>query len=543
MAYPLFHEAEPRPLPAAMARDWFSAEFPGEGQHLEFKQGMPEQKVREAVAAFSNADGGVILLGVSDDGQVHGLSVEGEAIARLHRTVASVRNPGRYETHELRVGDKGVLVLSVGRRREGFAQLPDGRILVRRGAMNTPLFDIELERFVSERSLTRFESTPVAVPLTRCAPALVERLRLVHGWSEDHLPERLSEAGLVDTAATEASLTVAGALYLLQRPADVLGKAYIEIFRYRGTSPTYDRRMEIDGPVDEQVERATEILMDELGAEVVVLGLRRHELPRVPREVLREVIANAVAHRTYEATGQPVRIEIRTDRVTVVSPGSLPEPVTLANLREQNAPRNNVVIRTLRRYGLAEDAGMGIDVIQDTMQAALLDPPQFAADSARVEVTLPLSSTVTPRERAWITEVEQRGDIRSGDRILLVHAARGEPLTNSSARELLGIDSVHARAALQRLCGQGFLVRHGDRGGAGYSLAVGLGPPAGLGMDENELRRIVLAMADEGRVTNEAVRSRTGLDRARALSLLTALVDEGELQRHGQRRGSYYTRT
>ena len=541
MAYPLFHERGPRDLPMALLPAQFTEEFPGEGDLVEFKQGLPETKVREAVTAFSNAEGGVILLGVRDDGLVQGISTDGETVAKVHRIVAGVRNPGRYEVRSLLVGDRAILVLSVQRRREGFCQMLDGRILVRRGAMNAPLFDGELTRFVSQRALTRFESTPVDATLRSADANRLERVRRAYGWSQDQIPDRLTEAGLLETADLDGHLTVAGALYVLPRPGDVLGKAYVEVFRYRDESETYDRRFEVTGPVDAQVEESTRELMAELGSDVVVLGVRRHELPRIPETVLREAIANAVAHRTYENSRQPVRIEIRPDRVVIRSPGGLPEPVTLANMREQNAARNVDVIRTLRRFRLAEDAGMGIDVMEDVMEAALLERPQFDADSSHVEVILRLGSTVTPQERAWIAEVERRGEIRAGDRVLLLHAARGEILTNGSARDLLGVDSVHARASLHRLRELGYLSQSGQRGGAFYALAKGLGPPAGLQLDDLALREVILRLADEGPVTNEGVRSRTGLDRAQVLTLLNAMVETGELVRHGERRGTHYT--
>jgi ATP-dependent DNA helicase RecG len=542
MAYPLFHEAGPRDLPMALLPQQFAAEFPGEGDFVEFKQGLPETKLREAIVAFSNTNGGVVLLGVRDDGQVQGITSDGETIAKIHRSVAGVRNPGRYDVRSLLIGDRTILVLSVRRRREGFAQMQDGRILVRRGAMNAPVFDIELARFISQRALTRFESTPVEATLDDADGVLIARLRGAYGWSTDHLADRLAEAGLLEIGDAAAHLTVAGALYLLSRPAEVLGKAYVEVFRYRDESGTYDRRLEIDGPVDQQVEQTTRELMAELGSDVVVLGVRRHEFPRIPEPVLREAIANAVAHRTYEATGQPVRIEIRPDRVIVRSPGGLPEPVTLANMREQNSARNVDVIRVLRRFRLAEDAGMGVDVMEDVMEAALLERPEFDADGAHVEVVLRLGSTVAPRERAWIAEVEQRGEIRMGDRILLLHAARGEVLTNGSVRELLGVDSVQARSSLHRLRDLGYLSQRGQRGGAFYALAKGLAPPAGLQLDDVELREVILGMAADQNVTNESVRTRTGLDRAQVLALLTALVESGELVRHGERRGTNYTR-
>lgn len=541
MTYPIFHELGPRDLPMTLPPGQFRTEFPGESDHVEFKQGLPETKIREAVTAFSNSEGGVVLLGVRDDGAIQGISADGETLAKVHRIIAWVRNPGRYDLRPLLVGDKTVLVLAVHRRREGFAQMQDGRVMVRRGAMNTPLFDTDLARFVSSRALTRFEATPVEARLRAANPDLVEGVRSACGWSSQSLPVRLFEAGLTAAADDDAPMTVAGALYLLDRPADVLGKSYVEVFRYRANAPTYDRRYEIAGPIDQQVEQTTRALLDELGSDVVILGVHRHELPRIPPTVLREAVANAVAHRTYEATGQPVRIEIRPDRVVVRSPGGLPEPVTLANMREQNAARNVATIKLLRRFRLAEDAGLGVDVMQDTMDAALLEPPEFDADATHVQVTLRLGSAVTPQERAWIAEIEERGDIRPSDRVILLHAARGEVLTNAEVRDLLDVDSVHARAALQRLRDQGYLAQSGTRGGASYVLAQDLGPPAGLRLSPCELEHVVLALADEGRITNEDVRERLGLDRARVLALLTRLVDDGRLVRYGQRRGTYYT--
>jgi ATP-dependent DNA helicase RecG len=207
-----------------MSPERFARDFAGEGDYVEFKQGLSEHKVREAVAAFSNTDGGAVLLGVRDDGQVHGLSADGDTLAKVHRTVAGVHNSGRYDVHTLLVGERNVIVLAVRRRREGFAQLADGRVLVRRGAMNLPLFDSELARFVTERALTRFEATPVGEPLTSADPALVERVRSAYGWGLDQLPSRLAEAGLIEEPRPDARLTVAGALYLLARPGEVLGK-------------------------------------------------------------------------------------------------------------------------------------------------------------------------------------------------------------------------------------------------------------------------------------------------------------------------------
>ena len=335
-------------------------------------------------------------------------------------------------------------------------------------------------------------------------------------------------------------LTVAVALYLLPRPHDVLGKAFVEVFRYRDESADYDRRVEITGPLPDQVVQSTRLVLDEVGSDFVVLGVRRHELPRLPEVVVREAIANAVAHRSYEAKGASVRVEIRPGRVVITSPGGLPEPVTVRTIREQNAARNLDVIDTLRRYRLAEDAGRGVDVMQDEMASHLLEPPEFTDSGSSFTVTLRLAAVVTPAERAWVGELEGRGNLAPRDRLLLVLAARGEPLTNTAARRALGADSVEARAALQRLRDGGFLVQHGARGGAEYTLGPELGPPPGLRMSQVDLEAAVLDLAIQGPVSNAMVRDRTGLDAPHARALLARLTAEGRLVRQGDRRGTRY---
>lgn len=69
--------------------------------------------------------------------------------------------------------------------------------------------------------------------------------------------------------------------------------------------------------------------------------------------------------------------------------------------------------------------------MQDSMDEALPDPPVFEELAHGVRVVLPLHGPITVRERAWVTDLERRGDIHGRDRLLLVHAARGVHLTNA----------------------------------------------------------------------------------------------------------------
>ena len=536
---PLFHPDTSQPAPLVLTAEEFRTAFPAEGQYIEFKSGTSSKPVQRTVTAFSNAGGGVLLIGVDDDGTVVGRALTPGVEGDITQAILSVNDPGRYWLHELSVDGVPVTVVSVAPREQGFAQTPDGQIMVRRGAVSTPLLGAELIHFLADRSLIKFDTTESSVRAGAANAELVDDVRRAYGWRKHGaVQDRLEDAGLIATGGKH--LTVAGVLSLTEDPSETLGKAFVEVIRFPDDGIDYDKRVEIRGPVQEQVAGATEAVMSELGTDLVVNGVRRLELPKLPEVVVREALANAVAHRSYEENGRSVRVELRPDRVIVTSPGGLPEPVTEENIRETQFARNIRVIHLLRRFRLAEDSGRGVDVMIDSMAEALLDPPTFRDLSHSVEVTLPVRGAIAPQERAWLYEVERLGVIAPRDRILLVHAARGEELTNEHVRDLLSVDSRDARAALQRLRDAGFLKQVGQRGGSRYVIATSVGAPIAFRMSPPALRRVVLDLAREGPITNSDVRAATGLDRVDALRVLESLVRSGRLVRRGERRGAHY---
>ncbi|WP_374725109.1 ATP-binding protein [Nocardioides marmoribigeumensis] len=132
---------------------------------------------------------------------------------------------------------------------------------------------------------------------------------------------------------------------------------------------------------------------------------------------------------------------MRPSWVLVRSPGGLPPPVTVQTLREAQAARNPTVIDVLRRLGLAEDSGQGIDVIQDSMRYELLDEPVFDDADGFFTVTLPLGGLTSGSERAWLAEHERLGRLLPNERILLLTVMRDGRITNSRAREVRGVDN------------------------------------------------------------------------------------------------------
>ncbi len=525
----------------------FAEAFPSESSYVEWKQGVGGRRIQEAVVAFSNADGGVLMIGVDDGGRptATGRPLDADLEKRLWEIVNHVESPGGIQLHEFVVEGSAVTVVSVDRRSQGVAQTSDGTALVRLGKQNLPLTGSALVSLVSQRVQDSFDSGVSRWMLAQADSGLValvcDAFEIDPELSEQDLADALAERGMVVHRGGEPALTNAGALFLVPDAPGEFGKCHIEVFRHSDDRAEYDRRIVFDGTPAQQADAATAWVDNELGFDLVVVGRKRHELRRLPVRAIREVIANAVAHRDYQLSGSAVEVRVSQREVVVVSPGGFVAPITAENLRNAHAARNRRIIQALRAFRLAEDAGRGIGVVVNEMAEDLRPEPSFSEHpQGHVTVRLEVESPVTPEERAWTRELEARAELHPRDRRVLIEAARGATLTNSAVRTLLGVDSAEARSCLQRLRDAGLLEQDGERRGARYRVVAGLGRPAWVGLDRADQRETVLDMAKAGPVTNTTLRQELGLSRQQAVQLLQGLVADGELEMRGTRRGAHY---
>ena len=528
-----------------MTVEQFRAGFPSESHYVEWKTGISGSEIQRAIVAFSNAEGGVLMIGVDDRGGLTGKSLDAGLERRLWEIVNHVESPGTIELNSLTVGKVEIVVVSVGRRLQGVAQTSDGAVLIRRGKQNLPLTGADLVDLVSRRVQESFDSSLSRWSLTGADPdqlaLLLEAFGIDPSLGEQDRADALEERGLVVRRSGRAVLTKAGALFLVPEAPGEFGKCFVEVLRFPQNGFEHDQRVRFEGTPAQQVDGATAWIDNELGFDLVVVGRRRHELRRLPVRALREVIANAVAHRDYQLSGSAVEIRVAPHEVTVISPGGFIAPVNRANLRNAHAARNRRVIQALRAFGLAEDAGRGIRVVLDEMAEDLRAAPSFEErPEGHITVRLPIESPVSPEERAWTRELENRALLLPEDRRVLIEAARGTELTNAAVRSLLNVDSPTARQSLQRLRDAGLLEQDGERRGARYRIVPGLRRPAWVGLDRAGLRSAVLGMAAHGPVTNSMVRSELGMSRAEAVTLLRDLVTRGLLELRGSKRGSHY---
>ena len=141
-----------------MTTEEFAAAYPSESRYVEWKSGSGSSALQRAIVAFSNAEGGVLLLGVDDRGSPTGLPFTEGLEKDLWEIANLIESPGSIEMRGLRVGSVEITVISVSTARQGVAMTSGGAVLIRRGKQNLPLRSSGLVQLVSQRAQESFDA-------------------------------------------------------------------------------------------------------------------------------------------------------------------------------------------------------------------------------------------------------------------------------------------------------------------------------------------------------------------------------------------------
>ena len=307
----------------------------GPGQMVAFVPQPDASSLAETMIAFANADGGTILIGLNEQGQVVDYMMDEAVQGHLVRALLMCRPPvvTDWEQYELPGGI--VVALKIARSPELHA-LADGRVLIRAGVENRPMGGEAIRHLAATKSSGDFESEPVS------GATLVDLDKTLLDEYMRHRAERgyRSTAGglqdhLVDMGAMieDGTPTVAGMLLFGKHPQTFLPQSGLIFVKFLGKEARgrdglagYGRRVEVEGPAARIIERAWQVVNEEMRVEAVVNGLKREEMPEYPRFAVREALVNAVCHRDYRLSGRRVEIRMYEDRLEVISPGGLIRP-------------------------------------------------------------------------------------------------------------------------------------------------------------------------------------------------------------------------
>lgn len=364
----------------------------GESSGVEFKRDdVAPASLAEEVAALLNLEGGFILLGVEDDGAVSGLTRDPKQAEEWVMNVCRDRvQPPVIPYWERLQWEQGNLVDVISLP----ADSPDKPYKARRGSAWVTFVRVgtttrassreEEGRLYQASGLVMYDKMPV--PGTELRDLDLRRLdcyfRYVRG--QDCPPEKDEEAwtqlllntDLMAQGRGKATPTVGAMLLFGRNPHRFLPQAGILAASYPGTEKDYAarERQTLRGPIapllsasDELVENGlVEQAMDFVRRHSAVEawideGGRRQERRDYPLEAVREAVVNAIAHRDYTIRVTDIELSIYGDRLELVSPGRLPNTVTVEKMKVGcRAARNELIKEILRDYRYVEATGLGV---------------------------------------------------------------------------------------------------------------------------------------------------------------------------------------
>ena len=364
----------------------------GENSGVELKRdGLRPERLAQEMAALLNLEGGHVLLGVEDDRLVSGLARGAEEVERWVMNVARdhVRPPATpyWEAIEIEPGKTvGVISLPADgpdkpyKAKRGSAWVT----MVRSGTTTRDATDAEESRLYQQSGLLRYDIKPVLGTTVRDLDyrRLQSYFRDIRKQDcpelddEDAWLRLLVNTYLAIESRGRVMPTVSAILMFGRAPNQHLPQAGITAVCHSGVAKDYEakERLEIRGPVvvlhgrdgglaeTGVIERTVEFVRRNTSVRAHLEdGVRRQDRWDYPVEAIRETIVNAIAHRDYTITVTDIELSIYDNRLEVVSPGRLPNTITVDKMRTGcRATRNELVKEILRDYAYVEATGLGI---------------------------------------------------------------------------------------------------------------------------------------------------------------------------------------
>ena len=364
------------------------------------------EDVAGEMVAFANAEGGVIFLGVDDDGVVHGVPTDrvGDVEAWAINIASNNCDPPiRPILRRERLAgpdgsDRLVVLVQIGRGLYVHGT-SGGRHHLRIGSTKQLLKGAALARLFQERGRTFvFDEQPVPTAtmddLDRDDMAAFFATRPPRiPWQDLLRNTRVATAedGLVERP------TVAGLLAFGARPQAHLPSAFVEAAVYRGHRLTSDHLVHaesIKGQVRDQIDDSVGFV-DRFMLRPARKAAGRTDYPQYDIGAVHEAVVNALAHRDYSLAGAKIRLFLFADRMELYSPGGLPNTLTIETMPYRVFTRNQLLVSflsrmTSRRTGRAylESRGEGVRGILEASEEHAGRRPEYELFGEELRLTI-----------------------------------------------------------------------------------------------------------------------------------------------------------
>ncbi|MBX4261075.1 putative DNA binding domain-containing protein [Clostridium estertheticum] len=351
----------------------------GENSYIEFKEeNIKAKDLAEEIVAFANSEGGIILIGIDDDGNIIGVkdnSIE-EKIMNICRNNCIPNIIPIY--NEFVLSDKRVSVVNISKGLNKPYYTVDHKYYIRVGTTKRIASREELLRLFEANGALHFDISPIEATSIKDLNIDIIRDYFINYNTFDLYEEEkeaieriLINADILKEKDGKAVCSVGGILMFGKNSEKYLPQNGVSFAHFKGndiTDELIDKKV-ILGRIQDIAEQLLVVLKNNMVTSSKINGLLRVEKDEYPILVLREAIINSLVHRNYSIYGSKIRIFMFDDRIEFHSPGRLPNTVTIEKMKiGVSYARNPFLVKYMENMRYIDQLGRGIPMILKTMK-------------------------------------------------------------------------------------------------------------------------------------------------------------------------------
>lgn len=407
-----------------------------ESHFLDFKSSrIAPAKLSRSFAAFANADGGELFIGV-EDGKCEGERWQGfsepeqaNGLVQVLNSKFPVGSAFQYEFLKVDGRDGYVLHCEIFKNSSIWTDT-EGDVYIRRAAQSLKVQDREaIRRIEYSKGVASYEDEKLPV-----GPDYLADSTVLERFVETIVPSAEPTIWLSkQRLAVDGQLTVAGNVLFSDEPQVLLPKAAIKVYRYKTSEAASRESLEgnpetIEGCAYDQIVKAVARVV-EIVEQIPVMKDAGFESISYPDNALHEIITNAVIHRDYSMSDD-VHVVIFNNRIEITSPGRLPGHVTTTNILTERFARNQKIVRLLNKFPDApnKDVGEGLNTAFEAMRGLNLRDPDISESDGNVIVTLRHEKLAQP-ETVIVDYLRVNGEINNSKAREITHIGSEAKIT------------------------------------------------------------------------------------------------------------------
>lgn len=525
---------------------------------VEFKSDrktISESVIVEEVVALANTDGGELYVGVEDDGEITGAQPQHRDPIRIAAMVAGKTVPPLSVRAAVLDLEIPVLRIEVSQSKSVVAT-SSGKILRRRLKPNgepetVPMYPYEITSRLTDLGRLDFSAQPIP-DATRDDFDILERERLrriIESYSggdknllelsDEALEQALSLTAQVgrDRVPTLTGMLLLGKMESLKKLVPTHGACFQVL---QGTDVKVNTTF--SGPLLNTIERLFDALEPWNPVTEISMGVFSEPVPLFDKRALREAVVNAFGHRDYSVLGE-IRVLVDDSGLTITNPGGFIEGISADTLLTADPRgRNQCLMDALKRVGLAERTGRGIDrIFEGSLQYGRPLPDYSDSNSVRVSLYIARSKPDQAFVSMLNAEARQTGSTLSLEALLVLDAVkRNRRATLEEMQGEIDMRQIRLRQTVEMLVEAGLLETHGSGRNRAYLLSSKVYSKAGKAkeyvrqtdIDKVRYPELIMKLAEkQGSVTTADVSALLHVDSSKAYYEIRKLVKKGLLKK------------